>query len=178
MKKLTFATIVTGMMLIASSAFAQAGNTAGGQLTVTAKVNSSISLVFRQNGAGATLSGVGGSAATLDFGNVSAFGSAPANVTETTGTTSFTLSTPVDIVVTAANSSSANYKLTAQLQAAPTSGETFTVATVPVTSGTAATINATAAYGTISPTIALTIPFTVAGGTTLSDVINFTATSN
>lgn len=178
MKRSTLATIAAAMMLLASSAFAQAGNTASGTLTVSAVVNSSINLVFQKDAAGAAIAGAGTSQATLDFGTITAFGAAPAGSQISAGTSNFTLTSLVDVVVNAANSSSANYRLTAQLQSAPTNGESLTVNLVPVTSGGAAIINGTAAYGTTAATIALTIPFTVPSGTTVSDVIDFTATSN
>jgi len=180
MKKLTLLTIAAAMMMLMSSvALAQAGDTATGTLTVTATVHSSINLVFQKDAAGAAIGGAGTNAATLAFGTVQAFGGAvPAGVTETTAAASFTLSTPVDVVVTKANSTSANFKLTAQLTAAPASGETFTLNAVGVTNASPATISATAAYGSTAVTVAETVPFTVNSGTTLTDVINFTATSN
>jgi len=178
-KKLVFLSITAALILASQAAFAQAGNTASGTLTVTATVNSSISLIFQKDLAGAAIGGAGTNAATLAFGPVSAFGgTVPAGVTETTSANSFTLSSPVDLVVSKANSTSANYKLTAQLNAAPGNGESLTVNTLAVTNASATTINATAAYGTTVATVALTIPFTVASGTTISDVINFVATSN
>jgi len=180
MKKLVFLTITIALMMLMSSvAFGQAGNTSAGTLTVTATVNSSINLVFQKDAAGAAIGGAGTNAATLAFGPVSAFGGVvPAGVTKTVAAASFTLSTPVDVVVSKANSASANFRLTAQLTAAPASGETFTVNAVGVTNAAAATINATAAYGTTVATVALTVPFAVPNATVLTDVINFTATSN
>jgi hypothetical protein len=175
MKKLFILTIAAAMMMLMSS-FASA-QTANGTLTVSAMVNSSIQLVFQKDAAGAAIGNANTSAATLTFGAVSAFGAAPAGVTETTAANSFTLSTPVDVVVTEANSASVNYKLTAQLQAPPSNGQTFTVNAVSL-STSAQPINATAAYGTTVATVAETIPFAVPNGTTLTDVITFTATAN
>src|SRR5258708_20280867 len=114
MKKLTILTIAAAMMILMSS-FASA-QTANGTLTVNATVNSSIKLVFNSDLAGVTLtSGAGTNTATLDFGAVSAFGALGANITRTViAGTSFTVSTPVDVNVTKANSPSANYTMPAK----------------------------------------------------------------
>ena len=72
MKKVVLLTIFAALMMISSAAVAQ---TATGTLTVTATVNGSIQLVFNSDAAGVALSsGAGTNAATLAFGNVSAFG--------------------------------------------------------------------------------------------------------
>jgi hypothetical protein len=177
MKKLTLSAIFAALMMISSAAFAQ--TTASGTLTVTATVNGTISLVFNSDPAGVALSGAGTNAATLAFGTVQAFGGAlTAGVTRTTAATSFTVSSPVDVFVDKANISSANYTLKAQLNAAD-AVNTWSVGGVPVTNAAAATITATGAYTTNVPeTVALTIPFTTASGTAISNAINFTATAN
>jgi hypothetical protein len=180
MKKPVFLTITAAVIMMMSSlAMAQAGNTASGTLTVTATVNSSITLVFQKNAAGFAIGNPNTNTATIAFGPVQAFGGAAiGGVTQTPGANSFALSTPVDVVVNKANSASANYLLTAKLNAAPSDGQTFTVNALPVTNTSAQPINATAAYGTTTVTVVETIPFTVPNGTLLTDVISFTATSN
>jgi hypothetical protein len=178
MKKLILLAAVAVMMT--SFAAAQAGNTANGTLTVTATVNSSINLVFNSDASGVALStGAGTNAATLAFGNVSAFGAVAANVTRTVvAGTSFTVSTPVDVKVTNANSSSANYTLKAQLGSADATN-TWQVAGNTVTNAAATTLTATGTYGSnAAEAIAITVPFTTASGTNISNTINFTATSN
>ena len=181
MKKLVLLTIATAMiMMFSSMAMAQAGNTASGTLTVTATVNSSINLVFNSDAAGVALSsGAGTNAATLAFGNVSAFGAVAAGVTRTVvAGTSFTVSTPVDVLVSKANSSSANYTLKAQLGSADATN-TWQVAGNTVTNAAATTITATGAYGSnAAEAIAITVPNATASGTNISNTINFTATSN
>ena len=181
MNKLKLFIATTAMtMMISSMGMAQAGNTASGTLTVTATVNSSINMVFNSDAAGVALSsGAGTNAATLAFGNVSAFGAVAAGVTRTVvAGTSFTVSTPVDVLVSKANSSSANYTLKAQLGAADATN-TWQVAGTTVTNAAAATITATGAYGSnASNAVAITVPFTTASGTAISNTINFTATSN
>jgi hypothetical protein len=156
-----------------------AADTATGTLTVTATVNSSINLVFNSDAAGVPLSsGAGTNTATLAFGNVSAYGAVAANVTRTTTATTFTVSTPVDVLVSKANSASANYTLKAQLGSAD-AVNTWQVGGVTVTNASQSTITATGAYASNVPeAIAITVPFTTANGTSISNTINFTATAN
>lgn len=177
MKKLTLLTIFAALLMISSAAVAQ--TTASGTLTVTATVNGTISLVFNSDASGVALSGTGTNAATLAFGTVQAFGGAlTAGVTRVAGATSFTVSSPVDVFVDKANVASANYTLKAQLNAAD-AVNTWSVGGVPVTNAAAATITATGAYTSNVPeTVALTIPFSTASGTNISNAINFTATAN
>jgi len=179
MRKVTLIAIAM-FALMSTAAFAQAGNTATGTLTVTATVNSSINLVFNSDAAGVALSsGAGTNAATLAFGNVSAFGAVAANITRTVvAGTSFTVSTPVDVLVTKSNSSSANYTLKAQLGSGD-AVNTWGVGGTAVSNASASTITATGTYGSnVAEAIAITVPFTTASGTSISNTINFTATSN
>ncbi|HZE23102.1 MAG TPA: hypothetical protein VE054_03840, partial [Blattabacteriaceae bacterium] len=112
MKKVTLLTIFAALMMISSAAVAQ--TTASGTLTVTATVTGSINLVFNSDGSGLALaSGAGTNAATLAFGNVSAFGAIPAGIVRSTTASTFTVSSAVDVLVTKTNSTSANYSLTA-----------------------------------------------------------------
>jgi hypothetical protein len=175
------------MMLFAAAALTFAmssvasAQTATGTLTVNATVTGSLQLVFNNDAAGVTLtSGAGTSTAQLDFGSVSAFGtlSSPKITRSVNGTTSFTVSTPVDVQVTKSNSSSANYTLTAQLGSADTTN-TWAVGGNTVTNSAATTITATGAYGSnTAEAIAITVPFTTASGASISNTIGFTATAN
>jgi hypothetical protein len=178
MKKLIVLTVLAIAMMIASSSVLSA-QTATGTLTVNATVNSSINLVFNNDAAGVALSaGAGTNTATLNFGNVSAFGAVAAGITRSTTATTFTVSTPVDVLVTKANSASANYTLKAQLGAAD-AVNTWQVGGTTVTNAAQATITATGAYsGNVAEAIALTVPFTTANATAISNTINFTATAN
>jgi hypothetical protein len=175
MMLLTAAALTFAMSSVASA------QTAQGTLTVNATVSGSIQLVFNNDGSGVNLtSGAGTSAATLDFGSVSAFGGLGSpNITRTVnGTTSFTVSTPVDVNVTKANSASANYTLTAQLGSADATN-TWAVAGNTITNASATTITATGAYSSnAAEAIAITIPQATAGGTAISNTIKFTATAN
>jgi hypothetical protein len=115
----------------------------------------------------------------LPFGNVQMYGGTlPTNVTRTlTGTTAFTLSTPIDVEVDLANQASDSYKLLGILAAAD-AVNTWTFNAVAVTAGglvpqvTAGTYGTAAAY-----VLAVTIPASNTTGT-LSNTINFTATAN
>jgi len=175
MKKLIIIAIAAAIMIIPSLASAQ---TASGTLTVTATVTGSINLVFNSDAAGVVLTGAGTNAATLAFGNVSAFGALAAGVVRTTTATTFTVSSAVDVNVTKTNSASANYTLNAQLGAADATN-TWQVGGVTVTNAAAATITATGAYAANSNfPVAITVPFTTASGTVISNTINYTATAN
>ena len=74
MKKATLV-ILALAMLLPMAAMAQTGT-----LAVTATVASSINFVFNTGTNGVTLGGDGTNAATLAFGNVSAYGSLATNV--------------------------------------------------------------------------------------------------
>ena len=176
MKKLTLL-FVAAALLIAFTSVASA-QTASGTLTVTATVTGSINLVFNSDPAGVALTGSGTNAATLAFGSVSAFGAVSAGVVRTAAATNFTVSSAVDVNVSKTNSASANYTLTAQLGAAD-AVNTWSVGGVGVTNAAAATITATGTYGSNSNfPVAITIPFTTASGTNISNTINYTATAN
>lgn len=161
------------------SAFAQA--TASGTLAVTATVTGSINLLIASDASGLALaSGSGTNAATLALGSIAAYGTATTGVTRTVnGTTSFTVSTPVDVNVTKVNSASANYKLTAQLSSAD-AVNTWTVAGTTINNTTATQITAAGTYAATgsAQAIALTVPQTTASGTVISNTINFVATAN
>ena len=176
MKKVTLLTIFAALMMISSAAVAQ---TASGALTVTANVTGSINLVFNSDASGLALSsGAGTNAATLAFGNVSAFGAISAGIVRSTTATNFTVSSAVDVLVTKTNSASANYSLTAQLGSAD-AVNTWTVGGVGVTNAAAAPITATGTYGSNSNfPVAITVPFTTASGTLISNTINYVATAN
>src|SRR5882762_409935 len=167
-------------LLIAAVALATepaSATSATGTVAVTATTVGSVSLTFVTDGAGIALGGSGTSAATIAFGSVQAYGgSIPANVTKTVnGTTNWSLSTPLDVVVQVANQTSSNYTLTGALQAADATNSWFLGATT--LSTTPATLTSTGAYGSTAYTFKLTIPFSAAAGA-ISNTINFTATAN
>ncbi len=174
MKKALLTIFAVGLLFLPVLAM---GQTASGTLTVNATVQSSISMKFNSNGSGVPLVGTGTNAATLNFGNISAYGTAPAGVTITLGATNFTASTPFDVEVDKSNSASASYKLTAELNAADGTN-TWALGATGITNGSVATVAAAGTYGVSSPyTLNLTIPFTFAAGG-INNAINFVATAN
>ena len=175
MKKVILLTVCAALMMISSAAVAQ--TTASGTLTVTATVNGSIQLVFNSDPAGVPLNVNGTNTATLAFGNVSAFGALAANIVRSVAANSFTVSSAVDVQVNKTNSASANYTLTAKLNAADATN-TWTVGGSP-SINTVQTITTTGAYASnLNFPVAITIPFTTASGTLISNSITYTATAN
>ena len=174
MKKVTLIAIAAAVLMFSSLASAQS---ATGTLTVTATVNSSINLVFNSDAAGVALTGAGTNAATLPFGNVSAYGALAGGITRSVAAASFTVSSPFDVLVTASNSSSANYKLTAQLNTVDNTNAWTISGSGNLNS--VQTLTSTGAYGSNVPfSLALTIPFATASGTAINNAVNFTATAN
>lgn len=175
MKRISLVVVATALFLVASTAKAQ---TSSGTLTVTATVQGSINLVFNSDASGVTLTGFGTNAATLAFGNVSAYGTVAGGIVRTVGGSSFTVSSAVDVNVTKTNSGSASYTLTAQLGSADATN-TWTIDSVTVTNASAATVTTTGGYATNNNyPVAITVPFTTATGTNISNTINYTATAN
>ena len=175
LKSSAAAIVVAGVSLaMAPNASAQSST---GTLTVTATVASSIGLTFETDGSGVALTGAGTSAATLGFGTVSAFGTiGTANVTRTVAAADFTVSTPFGVKVVRANSTSADYTLTAALGVADATN-TWTVDTTDLTTGNQ-TLGSNYTYGSaVSHSMKLKVPFTAASGA-VSRAVNFTATAN
>jgi hypothetical protein len=160
-------------------AFATPPVTSGGTLGVTADIQGSINLIFTTATSGFAVTGTGSATASLPFGTVQMYGgTVPTNVTRTPHTNvSFTLSTPVNVEVDLANSTSDDYSLLGTLNSADAVNSwTFNaiavtdVGIIPqVTNGT---------YGTATPYVfAVTIPASNTSGS-LSNTLNFTATAN
>jgi hypothetical protein len=159
-----------------SPRFATATSSSG-TVAVTATTVASVSLTFVSDGSGITLGSSGTSAVTVAFGSVQAYGgTVPTGVTRTVnGTTNWSLSTPIDVVVQVANQTSSNYTLTADLQTTDATN-TWQLGSTTLTT-TSSTLTSTGAYGTTAYTFKLTIPFSAAAGA-ISNTINFTATAN
>jgi hypothetical protein len=172
--------LTTVVSIFALSGFANAQAVVGsGTMGVTAQVVGTINLSFITDGAGMTVGGTGTAAGTLAFGNVQMFGAAPVtNLTQTVnGTTAFTISTPIDIRADLSNTTSPSFTLAATLTT-PDAVNTWTLGGVNISSGAATTIAAAAAYATNTPyVLALTIPATETAAL-ITNIINFTATSN
>lgn len=170
--------LCAGLLLLAPAA--AAAQTANGTLTVTATVESSIALEFQTNGSGVTLTGAGTNTATLDFGTVSAYGTiATPNVTRTVtggGSPFFSVSSPFDIEVLQANSSSPTYTLEVALAVADPTNTWRVNATTLTTANQ--TLGAAYSYASaIAHTLYLDVPLSAAAGG-ISQDIDFTATAN
>ena len=149
-------------------------------LSVESASAASLTLTFSSDASGISLGGSGTSSATILFGSVYAYGGVvPAGVTKSiNGTTNWTLSTPIDVLVTKTGlGNSANYTMTAQLQ---TSGLTYTWALGPatLTSAFPAMVTAAGVYGSKAAyTFSLTIPFSASAGT-VSNTLDIIVTAN
>lgn len=176
MKKTTLLTIlVAGVLLMPVLSIAQ---TASGTVAVSATVDSSITMVLNSNAAGVALGG-SSTAATLNFGNISAYGTiGTAGVTRSVLAPNFTVSTPFNVVVDKANGASAGWTLTAGLAAADATNIWALNGNV-ITNAAALLPGAPNAYGGTGTvyTLALTIPLTSSSGV-ISNTINLTATAN
>jgi hypothetical protein len=173
--------LVRVVMVVASlltvPTFVAAQDTSTGTLTVTATVESSISLTFENDAAGVALAGAGTNAATMALGSISAYETiSTPGVTRTTTASDFTVSSPFGVKVVKANTSSADYTLAAAL------GSVDSTNTWKINAITLTTVNqnlgAAYSYGSaVAHTMYLTVPFSASTGA-ISKVLNFTATAN
>ena len=147
----------------------------------------SVTITFRSDASGISLSGSGSNAAGMSFGTASAFGgTVPSGVTKITGATNWTLSTPFDVEVDCTNLLTLlpctllltpTFTLTAQLQSADAT-DTWKLNSQTLTNSGATTLTAAGTYGqNVAYTFALTIPFSKPAGS-ISNMINFVAISN
>jgi hypothetical protein len=167
--------VAASLLTVPSLALAQ--DTSSGTLTVTATVESSIGLTFENDAAGVALTGAGTNAATMALGTISAYDTVSTpGVTRTVGAANFTVSSPFGVKVVKANTSSADYTLTAALGSADATNTWRINATT--LSTTNQSLGATYSYGSaVAHTLSLTVPFTASTGA-ISKVLNFTATAN
>ncbi len=156
---------------------AGAQSTSTGAMTVTATVESSITLTFESDVSGVALTGSGTNAVTLGFGTVSAYNTiATTGVTRTRSASDFTVSSPFGAKVLKANSTSANYTLAVALGSAD-AVNTWTVNSTDLTTANQ-NLGAAYAYGSaIAHTLYLKVPYSASAGA-ISKVLNFTATAN
>lgn len=172
-------------LILAASASSPAQDTATGTINATLINKSAIALVFDTDPAGVALGNSGTSAASLNFGVVSAFGPLSAGVTRPTVLAgSYTVRTLFDVNVTAGGGNSPNYTLSANLAAAAATGFSYAVDAVTLTTA-AQNIQTNGAYGTdVQHSMNLTISTAAPGaggpvvGTPVSATINFLATAN
>lgn len=170
------------LLLVSSAALAQ---TATGTINATLINKSGITLIFDTDPGGVALGNNGSSAATLNFGTISAFGPLSPGVTRPTVLAgSYTVRTLFDVQVIQGGLTTPSYTLTAQLAAAAPTGFTYAVDAVTLTTAVQ-TIQANGTYNTdVQHSLNLTVSTAAPGsggpavGTPLTSTINFTATSN
>jgi hypothetical protein len=173
------------LCIFAASAAVGQNPTATGTINATLINSSGLAIAFDSATSGVPLGASGSSAATLNFGTITAYGSVPAGVTRTGPSGgSFTVSTPFNVNVTIGGITSQSYTLTAQLAAAAPTGLTYKIDSVTLTTGSQ-TVQANGTYGTdVGHTLYLQVSTASPGsggptvGSALSSTINFTATAN
>jgi hypothetical protein len=156
------------------------------QLTITATVQPSITLIFNNNpSVGSTgfcpLTNAGTNAVGLDLGAASFTGGDTLTcVAFSTPASDYQVASSFDVLVSKANTTSPNYRLSAQISTAPPSpdvvwflnGQTLTTTMTALTADTANT------YGTAkTKTLQVRVKKTVLAGT-LSETVTFLATAN
>lgn len=176
--------VLTTLILSGVPVFAQT-LTATGTINATLTNKNAIGLVFDSDPSGVVLGGAGTSAATLNYGNISAFGPLTSGVSRLSVTAAnFTVRTVFDIQVIEGGLTSTGYTLRAQLASALPTGFGFKVDGVTLVT-TASTIQTNGTYNTnvrhdLDLTVATAAPG--AGGPTvgvpLSTVLSFQATAN
>jgi hypothetical protein len=165
-------------------AFAQ-NPTSSGTLTVSAIVTGSIQLTFSTATGGVSLVGSNSNSATLSFGTISAYQASTSTVTISTAppsglcTSCFSASTPVNFVVSVADSSSSAFNLQGYVTAY-SGNEKLSINSIVLgtSSGSPATIASGLSYGPNSETVTLGIPTASSGAATYSDQINIIATAS
>jgi hypothetical protein len=176
--------LASALLLCALPAVAQ-NPTASGTINATLINKNGIALVFDTDPAGVTLGGAATSAATLNFGNISAFGPLSPGVTRTSVTAAnFTVHTVFDVQVIQGGLNSTSYTLRAQLASALPTGFSFKIDGVTLVNGPS-NIQTNGAYDVNVPhNLDLTVSTAAPGaggpavGTPLTTVINFQASAN
>ena len=178
------AIVLIAMLMAATRVFGQ-NPTATGTINATLINKNGIAIVFNSDAAGVALGSTGSSAATLNFGTISAFGTLAAGVTRTGITAAnFTVRTIFDVHVTQGGLTSTTYTLSANLAAAAPTGFTYLIDGVTLTTG-AQTLQTNGAYATDIPhNLDLRVLRAAPGaggpavGSPITSTINFTATAN
>jgi hypothetical protein len=173
---------IAALMLSSAALF---GQTASGVINGVLNNKNGITLVFNSDAAGVVLGNSGTSAASANFGNISAFGPLSAGVTRPSVTAAnFTVQTIFDVNVTQGGLASVSYTLTANLAAAAPTGFTYVIDAVTLTTA-AQTIQANGTYGAdVAHNLGLVVLTAAPGaggpavGSPITATINFTATAN
>ncbi len=121
-----------------TTAFAQAGQTASSTLVVSMQVQSTLSLVFVNQGSGngyCQVTGANTNSAALNFGIASVAGDSQTCVNFSTNgngaNETYTVASNVYLEVTATNTSSTSFSLTGALGSAPPTNVTWAIASMP-----------------------------------------------
>jgi hypothetical protein len=154
------------------------------RLTVNANVQSSITLVFNNNPSVGTngfcpLTNAGTNNVGLDLGTASwLVGDSLACVGFTNGFFIYTVSSAFDVLVTKANSTSPNYRLAAEISAAPPANVFWMVNNVTLNNTGFTNLDAADNYATpVTKTLQVQVSFFVPAQT-LHETITFLATAN
>lgn len=171
----------------AAAAFAQAGQTSSSTLVVSMQVQSTLSLVFVNNGSGngyCQVSGANTNAGALNLGIASVAGDSQSCVIFGTSgmgpAETYSVASNVYLEVTATNTSSTSFSLTGALGSAPPNNVTWSIASMPSPplSTTPKTITSSSSYGTpYDMYLSVTVQANLAAQS-LSNTINFVATAN
>ena len=176
--------VVPVLMVLACGAPAWAQVRASSTLRVTATVQGSMSLLFMNNALVGTtgfcpLINAGTNNAGLNLG-VAAFNTgdslACVRFTKPAGPADYDVSSAFDVLVQAANTVSASYRLAVSLSSVPPANVTWSMNTLAMTTA-AQTLQAANLYGRTTETLHVTVKNTVPAQN-LSETIFFTATAN
>lgn len=170
-------------VFLALSAPAMAQTKATGTLTITAKVQGSMTLVFMNNAnVGTTgfcpLTNAGTNNAGLDLGTASfTTGDSLACVKfAKIGAAVYDVSSAFDVLVSTANTTSPNYRLAVAMSAAPAANVTWLLNTTTLTT-VAQTVQAANPYGRTTETLHVQVKNS-APAQVMAETIFFTATAN
>lgn len=180
-------TVLLGLCLICSlCGWCQAGQTSTAQLTVSMTVQSSIGLIFQNNPAVGSngfcpLTNSGTNNVGLDLGIASFPGGSDSLACVAyahVGAATYQVSSAFDVVVTKANSNSPNYRLAAEISAAPPANVTWLINNITLTNTAFTQLDASDSYSsTVTKTLQVQVKNTVPAQT-LTETITFLATAN
>jgi hypothetical protein len=159
--------------------------TGSAQLTISLTVQSSITLVFRNNPSVGTpgfcpLTNPNTNAVGLDLGGASFPGGATSACVNYAhiGAAFYQVSSAFDVVVTKANTGSPSYRLAAQISTAPPANVIWLVNNTTLTNAGFTTLDTADSYGTpVTKTLQVQVKNNVAAGL-LQETITFLATAN
>lgn len=178
--------VLTAAVFIATSPLSASAQTGSAQLSINLTVQSSITLVFRNNlNVGSVgfcpLANAGTNNVGLDLG-LAAF---PGNLHSSTcvnythvGGSFYQVSSGFDVLVTKSNSSSPSYRLAAQISTVPPQGVTWLIDNVTLNNTVFTTLDQQDNYGqAVTKTLQVTVKNNVPAQS-LQETITFLATAN